>query len=803
MGKSVSNSTCLPPVRPIVWAVALILSTAVRISYAEQGTKPDRDAYPFGGAEAPGQRLYLELVVNGLPTGKVVPVRFIDGHYMVQARDARAVSIATNARDDEYVALDAIDGVMVQYESAVQRLHIRLPPDWLPDQVLGTGRPVSRMPAAVSLGMLFNYDIYTSSPVGGRTYTSAWTEQRIFDTWGSISNSGIYRRSYGADNAPGANRYVRYDTSWVYSEHDRLLTYTAGDLITGALPWTSAVRMGGLSIERGFKARPDIVTYPLPQFSGQAAVPTAVDLFINGSKAGTEQANPGPFTLNNVPSINGAGEATVVTTDALGRQVSVSVPFYVATSLLKRGLFTYSVSAGALRRAYGLSSFSYGKFGVSATGRYGLNDRVTLEGQVQGGQRFGVGGAGISTQIGNLGIVSLAASKSYLEGLAGQQYAAGYSYTSRYFSVALRHQQRSEGFRDLADYDMPKQVRSSRVVNQATAAVNLGPGGGTLGTGFFDVRGADGTRTRVANFSYMRGVFGSANLYASLNKVIGQKGLMAQLQLIVPLEGKVGTISAGLSRDDNGEFSQRLQYSRAVPSDGGVGVDLGYSAGAPNYQQASATWRTPVMQVQAGVYGQGNAAQPYTRSLDVQGSLVAMGGGIMAANRIDDAFAVVDTQGYADVPVRYENQLIGKTNGGGRLLVPWAPSYYAGKYEIDPLNLPANVITHEVERTVAVRARSGALISFPVKEVIAADIALVDQQARPLPMGAQVEHVESGRRGLIGVDGATYFENLVRRNHLNVVTPDGAKCSAEFTMEVSGDKAIRKIGPLVCESPSA
>ena len=38
-------------------------------------------------------------------------------------------------------------------------------------------------------------------------------------------------------------------------------------------------------------------------------------------------------TLTNVPFINGAGEAVVVTTDALGRQVSTSVPFYVTSTL--------------------------------------------------------------------------------------------------------------------------------------------------------------------------------------------------------------------------------------------------------------------------------------------------------------------------------------------------------------------------------------------------------------------------------------------------------------------------------------
>ena len=87
-----------------------------------------------------------------------------------------------------------------------------------------------------------------------------------------------------------------------------------------------------MQLSRDFAVRPDLVTYPLPQFAGEAAVPSSVDLFINGYKSESALLQPGPYTLTNVPFINGAGEAVVVTTDALGRQVSTTVPFYVTSS---------------------------------------------------------------------------------------------------------------------------------------------------------------------------------------------------------------------------------------------------------------------------------------------------------------------------------------------------------------------------------------------------------------------------------------------------------------------------------------
>ncbi|WP_256742673.1 hypothetical protein, partial [Cronobacter sakazakii] len=76
--------------------------------------------------------------------------------------------------------------------------------------------------------------------------------------------------------------------------------------------------------------------------------------------SGSTDLAPGPFTLTNLPYINGSGDAVLVTTDALGRQVSTTLPFYVASELLKPGLSDGSFSAGALRRNYGVKNFDYG-----------------------------------------------------------------------------------------------------------------------------------------------------------------------------------------------------------------------------------------------------------------------------------------------------------------------------------------------------------------------------------------------------------------------------------------------------------
>ncbi|MFS1539103.1 MAG: hypothetical protein ACL7BU_10960 [Candidatus Phlomobacter fragariae] len=99
----------------------------------------------------------------------------------------------------------------------------------------------------------------------------------------------------------------------------------------------------------------------LPNFAGKAAVPAAVDLFINGYRSSNHQLQPGLFTITDIPYINGSGEAVLVTTYALGRQVSTTLPFYVASTLLKPALSEGAFSTGALRRDYGIKNFSTGR----------------------------------------------------------------------------------------------------------------------------------------------------------------------------------------------------------------------------------------------------------------------------------------------------------------------------------------------------------------------------------------------------------------------------------------------------------
>nr|WP_286088938.1 fimbria/pilus outer membrane usher protein [Pseudomonas sp. MWU13-3659] len=757
------------------------------------GVADDLPPPPTESAAIADATLYLDLLVNQVGKAELVPVQQRAGRLYLDSEVLRAAGIKLPGDPWGEVALDAFPGLHSDYDSQNQRLLLQVPPAWLPEQQLGDRSLYPASDARSSFGALFNYDAYLNDTDEGGTYLAAWNELRLFDDWGTFSTTGQWRQSFNGAQDNSRQGFLRYDTTFRYTDDQRLLTYEAGDLVTGALPWTTSVRVGGLQLSRDFSARPDLVTYPLPAFAGEAAVPTSLDLFINGYKSSTTELQPGPYTLTNVPFINGAGEAVVVTTDALGRQVSTTLPFYVTSSLLAKGLSDFSVAAGSLRRDYAVRDFGYGPGVASASLRHGVSDYFTLETHAETAQSMMLGGLGGNLRLGNFGVLNAAMAQSRFEGDTGQQVALGYQYNSRRIGFNYQRVQRHGDYADLSLVDSPYSRLSQRS-EQATLSLNLDRYG-SLGAGYFDVRAGDGTRTRLINLSWSKPLWGNSSLYLSANREVGDSQWAVQAQLVIPFDLR-GTLAFSAERSKDGQDLQRVNYSRAVPVGGGVGYNLGYATGGNRdaYRQADVTWRLQSVQLQAGVYG---SSGEMTRWADASGSLVLMDAGLFAANRIDDAFVVVSTSGYADVPVRYENQQIGRTDRNGHLLVPYSSGYYRGKYEIDPMELPADVLAPQVEQRVAVRRGSGYLLEFPLRQVRAASLVLVDSDQQELKLGSHVRHQESGGEAVVGWDGLVYLENLAPHNRLQVDKADGGQCQVAFDLP-EGEGPIPLIGPLVC-----
>jgi outer membrane usher protein len=731
------------------------------------------------------QSLFVELVVNGQSSGEIVPLRVSGDRLLVDGALLRQAGLRIDGDGPRDVAHQA--DIRAAYDAGGQTLSLDASPNLLPTRHFA-GEQTPRLPTVADYGAMLNYDAYAQRS-GGVTTAALWTEQRLFGPIGSLSNDGTLR--IGSRKSGTATGYLRYDTRLRHIDENRALSFTVGDLITRSLPWSSSVRMGGFQLSRDFHVRPDLITVPLPSFAGTAAVPSAVDLFVDGYRRQSTTTAPGRFVLDNIPVVNGAGQATIVTTDAVGRQVSATIPFYVSSELLKPGILDFSVEAGFLRRNYGLKSFDYGTAAASATLRRGLTRSLTIEAHGEATKRVDVAGAGIAWAPGRFGTINLSASLSRDGASTGRRWSAGYSYVSRHFSISGEHQEQSRSFFDISTIDLRKldgMLRSNRLI----ASLSV-PRQGSFGLAFFSGSTVSGQRARLLSGSYSRPLGHQASLFLSADHDMRTHTSSVQLRLVMPFGRNM--LSGGLSHDRGRGASAQVQYGRSADSRGGLGVDasLAVDEHGDGYGQTTLTYRIDPMEVQAG------AAFARSRKSawgSVTGALVTLGDGVFATRQVNDSFALVATDGVAGVPVHYENQPAGVTNRRGYLFVPNVASYTPGQFSIDTLGLPADQSPTKVEQRIALRQGSGAIIRMPIRHVRSATIVLVDSGGTPLAPGGRVAR-DNAPDAELGWDGIAYLEDLQPTNHLTVTRRDGRQCAADLTLP-SDAPPLARIGPVPC-----
>jgi len=756
--------------RRLAMAVCLLATAVEHIAACAQGVE-----------KVPGHTAYLEVIVNGESTGSVARFTDRDGMLLTPPEELRDLGLqADPALVDAQglVALDRLPGVAWRYDAAMQRVYLTVDDSQRIPTQLGTRSRV-RPPVTPGLGFVLNYDAY-AQPDTGQQF-GVYSEQRFFHPGGVFSNTGV-ATAYGVDT-----RYVRLDTNWTHADPGGMQSVLIGDMITGALPWSRPVRLGGVQVRRNFGLRPDLITYPLPALSGSAAVPGAVDLYINNVRQYSGQVPSGPFVINNAPALSGAGQATIVVRDALGRDVSTTVPLYVDARLLAPGLFDYSLEAGFLRDGYGVDSFRYDSApAFNGSARYGLSDGVTLEGHGEASRGVGVAGAGALFRVPGNGVLNLSAS---LSASGGTQLGLGYQWRTPRLAIDVQGTRTVGRYTDLAARSgapMPSALY------RATVSVPVRRNG-NIAASYVDLSDPVYGAARIGSLAWTSQWNSRTSFTASAYRDFAAGSSYGVSMTLTYLIDSTTTASATLGRD-GGNPTLIGAVSHATPYEGGWGWQVSGQKGAGLWRDyAQANFRGSYGDVYGAVQDlQGRVSTQFGAS----GSLVAMDGTVMAGRRIDQSFALVSTGGVANLPVLVENRRIGNTNDSGHILVPNLLPYDANRIEIDALALPVNTRLSSTRLSIAPALQSGALAIFSVESYRGGQVVVHDEAGRPLPPGTVIVRLESGARTVIGYDGLAFFDALDDDNTFRADTADGV-CTARLHYSASADP-LPKLGPVAC-----
>lgn len=783
-------------IKKLCWSAllgnALLLQVGLLpdIGYAA-GIVTDADSSKGTGSEG-AIVLFLDVELNGTPRG-IAQFSRRNGALWASEAVLRSLSFVLPAGTTDPVRLDGLAGVHTTYDGTHQRVTIMAPLSLLalPSTVLKVAGTEPQQ-ATASPGALLNYDLYGTEILHGGASLSALTELRAFNRNDVLSSTALTQLTrdeagqWHTDN-------TRLDTTWSRAYQDKLQSLRVGDVLTGSLPWTRATRIGGIQLSTNFGLQPYRVTAPLPTFLGSATLPSSLELYVNGLRQYSGQVPAGPFQLATLPNISGAGEAKVVLTDITGRATTLDFSLYASQQLLQKGLADWTVDLGAVRQNYGVHSFDYDRSpALSGTWRYGLTNDFTFETHAESSKGLVLAGVGGVWLLGQAGVLSGSIAHSSHGQQRGSQLGFGYSWRSDRFSFGVNATGVRNDYLDVAALSSTPPVSAS---GSATFGYNT-QSIGYFGLNYLYLRYSGQPPTRIISASWFKALNRSTSLNVSLNQNIdNRRELSASFGVTMQLDGNI-SLSANIQHDQTGT-SAEMDASSSVPAEGGVGWRAGARQGGGRVGGlAEVDFLGNYGRATAGVNILGDTGYAYTSA---SGGLVLMGGHAFATRRVDDAFAVVSTDGVAGVPVKLENRLIGETDDQGMLLVMPLRSYQNNQIAIDPMRLPADVRIERVNTLTTPSDRAGTLVHFGITPLRAASVILVDAAAKPVTLGSLVtlQGHPDGQPALVGFDGEVYLENLDAMNVLHVQTPQGAcQVRFEFPKQTSG---IPQLGPLQCD----
>lgn len=747
----------------------------------------DASAYDPDADEA----LFLLVSVNGRDTGLIAEfaLSLQSGRMSAHRSELEGIGIAAPRHLGRTVILDEVPGLAVVYDPDAQTLAMTARgPILIPVEISAVRR--DDLPEAqTGFGLVLNYR--ATANLGSDLFADGFQpvdafvglNLRFFTPLGVLTSTGSV--SARTDEF-GSATVRRHDTYFTISSPNRIMTVTAGDFTTSGLSWTRPVRLGGVQVRRDFSLRDDVVTHPLLSYSGTAAVPSSIDVYVGNVRAWSGAVEPGSFNLSDVPMITSGGEAIFVLRDAGGNAQVTMVPFFATQTLLRRGMFDFSLNAGRARQEYGQENASYGATTAAAVSlRYGLSDRLTLEAHGETYEDMRVIGLGLGAVLFNRAEVTLAgAASGYGSGTGGLLFGA---LRSEIAGIGIRVSTRRifGDYQDLASVtarDDPADAVSGdgvfpHDVVKAQDALSLTfpafANDGSLGLSLINSERVDQTNT-ILSASYSRQIpWRTASFRVNAFKdFAGDGGYGVSVGLSMPL-GVAGHASAGVLRDRYGEIDTVAGLSRSADRRAG---SYGYRVNLSQRSiQFGATYQSRYGRADLVLRDSGHGA---SASATFDGAIVLAGGGLFAGNRVIDGFAVVDV-GVPNVPVRLNNRDVTRTGLFGRAMVSDLRSYRLNRISIDPLDLPIDANIAATSMDVVPARRSGVSVDFGGGARTAALVVLRDAGGAFLTPGSDVRLHGSATAFTVGYDGEVWIEGLGARNRVTVQSAAGP-CIAEF-----------------------
>jgi len=772
-------------------ALIMLMATGSVDARPDAGSLPSAPSKPLAAARGV-EELLLQIDVNDQHLNDtVVALRSPDGKIAVQGESLdrwrlRRPDVAPQTfRDASYYPLDAIAGLTYTFDSAKQQLSISAPPQAFTSSNLLNAATNYPPPTPSSFGGFLNYDLFTSHG-GGTSQYSGQFELGIF------GGSGVFTTNQLVQNIDSQTSSIRLDTAWRSDFPDKLTTLVLGDTINVPATWGRAVRFGGIQYGTNFTTQPGFISFPSIAANGQAALPSTVDVFVNNALVAQKQVPPGPFSISNIPAVNGSGNVQLVVRDLFGREQIITQPFYASVNLLKEGLDEFSYEAGWERDNFGIDSNDYGPALASATFRRGMTDQLTAEVHGEAMRDLFVGGAGASYLWNEIGVFSGALAGSGGAGNAGGLASVGFQRLTSTVSLTAAGAWSSRNFNLVgATPDNPVPLRLW-TVSAGYQADQYGSFGVTYIAQDFR-QGKPNEHLLSAAYSVRLGPWAFFNVIAA--KTFGATGGTTISATITIPFGERASVSAGYNASRSSTQGNSSYGSFSAQQSLPFGEGYGYRVVAQTNDQyeASGAYQNNIGTYSVGVSQfQGTT----TTRADIQGGIGLVGGHPFLSRQITDSFAVVRVADYPGVNVLQDNQPAGRTGADGYAVLPSLRAYDINPISIDQNSLPLDAEVDKLKIDVVPYYRSGLLIDFPVRRSHGATLHITLDDGAPMPSGAIVRIVGRDEGFPVALRGEAYLTGLEQHNRLRA-TWKGKSCEFDADLPKGAD-LLPDLGIFAC-----
>ena len=236
---------------------------------------------------------------------------------------------------ENYISLRSMPGVSSEFREKELTLNITANPQLLATQTFGVeslGRnDIRKTPYEHSL--FVNYALTAAhsdveTPGFGFSGEIGWRAGNyLFLTDGNT-----------VADATDERKFVRLMSSVTHDDREALLRTVVGDFFTPAREFSSGINLGGVSISKLYGLNPYFIQFPMQSVSGNVALPSELEVFVDGQRVRTVRLRPGEFEVRDILGYGGARNVQLVLRDSFGPRPATELFLLFQRSALARGL---------------------------------------------------------------------------------------------------------------------------------------------------------------------------------------------------------------------------------------------------------------------------------------------------------------------------------------------------------------------------------------------------------------------------------------------------------------------------------